>query len=231
MKALLPLDNGQSILPDDVAAATLVFRIMMPAGPAICTLRDGKAVDITADIPAVAHLLRHDLPAKAARKAKGVALGSIDTIVKNSDEAHRDLQMPYLLAPIDLQAVKACGVTFVSSMVERVVEEMIGGDPGKAQESRAELSEQVGGRLDAIVPGSPEAGALKVLLQEKDLWSQYLEVGIGPDAEIFTKAQPMSSVGHGAVLFFSPDDTRVPCGGCEASTDCGRPPESKSRSG
>lgn len=204
IKALFPLDNGQSILPDDVAAATLVFRAMMAAGPAVCTLRDGKAVDITAEIPTVAHLLRHDFPAKAARKAKGVALGSIAKIVKNSDEARRDLQMPYLLTPIDLQAVKACGVTFVSSMVERVVEEMTGGDPGKAEEARAELSERVGGRLDAVVPGSPEAGALKALLQEKDLWSQYLEVGIGPDAEIFTKAQPLSSVGYGATVGLHP---------------------------
>ena len=124
IEPLSPLGSGKAILPADAAAATLIFRLMTGDGPTLNTLRDGMAVDITSDVPTLAHLLRRESPAKEVRKAKGIGLGPIDAIVENSDEAARDRQPPYLLAPIDLQAVKACGVTFVASMTERVVEEL-----------------------------------------------------------------------------------------------------------
>ncbi len=196
--------QGRSVLPTDPETATLVFRAMTSRGPALCTLRGGAAIDITPTFPTLAHLLHSPSPGASLGTADGSALGSIDEIIANSDEAAREASAPYLLAPIDLQAVKACGVTFARSMVERVVEEMTGGDPSKAETARIELSAQVGGRLDEITPGSAEAEALKALLLEKGLWSQYLEVGIGPDAEIFTKAQPLSSVGYGATVGLHP---------------------------
>src|SRR5690606_27366505 len=37
------------------------------------------------------------------------------------------------------------------------------------------------------------------------VWSQYLEVAIGKDAEIFTKTQPMASVGFGAQIGIHPE--------------------------
>ncbi len=201
---MLPLSDTASLLPADRDTGTLVFRVMTAAGPAVCTLRGEAVVDVTADLPTLAHLLRQSDPVRAVASMQGAALGTIEAIAANSDEATREPGKPYLLAPIDLQAVKACGVTFANSLLERVVEEMTGGDPAKADQARAELAEQIGGRLEEIVPGSPEAEALKALLQEKELWSQYLEVGIGPDAEIFTKAQPLSSVGYGATVGLHP---------------------------
>ena len=104
----------------------------------------------------------------------------------------------YLLAPIDLQAVKAAGVTFADSMLERVIEEQAKGDAGRAQAIREKLAPVLGDSLRGLVAGSEQAAKVKALLQDMGLWSQYLEVGIGPDAEIFTKSQPMSAVGTGA---------------------------------
>ena len=96
---------------------------MTNSGPAICTLRDGVVHDITAQVPTLAHLLPCDKPSDVIGTAEGPPLGAIEEIVENSDEAVRDPRAPYLLAPIDIQAVKACGVTFAQSLVERVVEE------------------------------------------------------------------------------------------------------------
>jgi len=191
-------------LPADADRATLVFRVMTTAGPSVCTLRGGEAVDITVEVPTLSHLLRNESPAKAVQKAKGLTLGTIDTIVENSDEVARDLQAPYLPAPLDLQAVKACGVTFVASMIERVVEEMAKGDPSRAGDARAALTAEIGDDLQSIVPGSEAAAKVKAVLQAKSLWSQYLEVGLGADVEIFTKAQPLSSVGYGAAVGLHP---------------------------
>jgi fumarylacetoacetate (FAA) hydrolase family protein len=134
-------------------------------------------------------------------------MGQVDDIVANTNPVKRDPCKPYLLAPIDLQAVKACGVTFVTSMVERVVEEMAKGDPSKAGEARAALEAKIGEDLRGIEPGSAEAARVKAVLVERGLWSQYLEVGLGPDVEIFTKAQPMSSVGHGDQIGLHPSST------------------------
>jgi fumarylacetoacetate (FAA) hydrolase family protein len=115
-------------------------------------------------------------------------------------EDKRDPQRPHLLAPIDLQAIKAAGVTFAISLLERVIEEHARGAPERAAQARAEVESALGSAMEKIKPGSAQAAELKKLLQEKGLWSQYLEVGIGPDAEIFTKAPPMAAVGTGAAI-------------------------------
>src|SRR4029077_3856617 len=122
-------------------------------------------------------------------------------------EDRRDAHKPHLLAPIDLQAIKAAGVTFAISLLERVIEEQARGAPERAAQARAEVESALGGAVEKIKPGSAQAMELKKLLQEKGLWSQYLEVGIGPDAEIFTKAQPLAAVGTGAAIGVLPQST------------------------
>jgi fumarylacetoacetate (FAA) hydrolase family protein len=131
------------------------------------------------------------------RSAEGERIGSVDTALLNTPPGRRDPGKPWLLAPIDLQAIKAAGVTFVLSMIERVIEERARGDMAAAAEIRAVVNRLVGDDLAKLKPGSPEAAHLKQVLIEQGAWSQYLEVGIGPDAEIFTKAQPMAAVGTG----------------------------------
>ena len=123
-------------------------------------------------------------------------MARLSDILKNTPRESRDARKPWLLAPIDLQAVKAAGVTFVVSMLERVIEEQARGEATRANEVRAEITATIGDDLRKLKPGSDQAMALKELLIRKKVWSQYLEVGIGPDAEVFTKAQPMSAVGH-----------------------------------
>lgn len=191
------IDSVINYLPQDYRQATLLARVMGPKGPCICKLHDDELMDVTMQFPTVAHLLRTGQPSQALRSAAGLSLGSIEQIVANSDAAVRDPGKPYLLAPVDLQALKAAGVTFAKSMVERVVEEASQGDPKKAAGVRAELIAAIGTDLSAVVPGSTQAAELKQVLEAKGLWSQYLEVGLGPDAEIFTKAQPLSAVGFG----------------------------------
>jgi fumarylacetoacetate (FAA) hydrolase family protein len=134
-------------------------------------------------------------------------LGSVEDLLRNSDPAERDASRPWLLAPIDLQAIKAAGVTFASSLLERVVEEQAKGNPAAADAVRAALVTQIGVDLSKVKPGSAEAETLRKALTERGLWSQYLEVGIGPDAEIFTKAQPGSAVGYGETIGLHPKST------------------------
>jgi fumarylacetoacetate (FAA) hydrolase family protein len=132
------------------------------------------------------------------------ALGRIDDIVANSVEGHRDPSKPWLLAPSDLHAVKASGVTFIASLLERVIEERARGNPALADGARKEIQAIVGSDLRGIRPGSPEAARVKDVLVAKGMWSQYLEVGIGPDAELFTKCPPMAPVGLGARVGIHP---------------------------
>jgi fumarylacetoacetate (FAA) hydrolase family protein len=120
----------------------------------------------------------------------------VEAVFRNTPRETRNTQEPWLLAPIDLQAIKAAGVTFVVSMLERVIEEQARGEASRAEAVRAEIQSTIGDDLRKLKPGSEQAKALKALLQKKGVWSQYLEVGIGPDAEVFTKAQPMAAVGH-----------------------------------
>ena len=173
-------------------------------GPAIVTLRDGQLIDITsATAPTVSHVLDLPDPAAHIRAAQGTPLGAFDTIAANAPAPDR----LHLLAPCDLQAVKACGVTFARSMVERVIEEKAAGDPARAEAIRPRVGQVIGDSLRNLRAGSPEAAEVKRTLQAEGLWSQYLEVGIGPDAEVFTKCPPMASVGTGAEIGLHPVST------------------------
>jgi fumarylacetoacetate (FAA) hydrolase family protein len=139
-------------------------------------------------------------PAAAVNSAPADRIGALHDILANSVESRRDPTQPWLLAPIDLQAIKAAGVTFAVSLLERLIEEQARGRPETAVAVRADVEAALGGAIDGLVPGSEQAQELKIVLQAKGLWSQYLEVGIGPDAEIFTKAPPMAAVGTGAAI-------------------------------
>jgi fumarylacetoacetate (FAA) hydrolase family protein len=152
-------------------------------------------------------LCEADDPAGAARAVTGPNLGTIDAIMTNTPPETRDPARPWLLAPVDLQALKAAGVTFATSMLERVIEERARGNPAAAVEIRASIGTLIGDDLSKLRAGSPEAMKLKQVLMEKGAWSQYLEVGIGPDAEIFTKSQIMSAVGHGMEAGLNPVST------------------------
>lgn len=171
-------------------------------GPCVVTVRSGVVVDITShDAPTVRDVCELDDPVGYVASAAGEALGSLDALTA---PAVGDLSQTRILAPCDLQAVKACGVTFAGSMVERVIEERAAGDPSAAQVIRQRIGSLIGDSLGNIVPGSAEAIAVKQELIDEGLWSQYLEVGIGPDAEVFSKAQVLSSVGHGAKVGLHP---------------------------
>ena len=181
--------------------AVLLGRAWLPerGGPAVVVVRGDALYDITSrEAPTVRDLLELDAPLQRIAEAPGRCLGSVAAALLNSDEDARDARLPWLLSPIDLQAVKAAGVTFAASLLERVIEEQAKGVPERAAALRGEIVALIGADLAALVPGSEQAMALKRTLMARGLWSQYLEVGIGPDPEIFTKAQPMSSVGYGA---------------------------------
>ena len=184
-----------------------VGRIWTPGakGPSVVTLRDEELVDITCfDAPTVRDICEMDDPAGYVGSARGISLGPLDKI---AGQPVGDLTRAHLLAPCDLHAVKACGVTFAQSMVERVIEEKAGGDPARAEATRDRVSAIIGDSLRNIVAGSDKAAEVKEALIREGMWSQYLEVGIGPDAEVFTKAQPMSAVGPGADIGLHPAST------------------------
>jgi len=193
------LTRVRAALPDDAAGASLAGRAWRPelAGPSVIAIRDGAAVDVSRKFPTMRDLCEAPDPAAALRVANGETIGSVDALLGNTPVEARDPDRPWLLAPLDLQAIKAAGVTFAVSMLERVIEERARGDMNAAGTIRAEVSRIVGDDLQKLKPGSPEAMRLKEILIQQGAWSQYLEVGIGPDAEIFTKAQPMASVGTG----------------------------------
>lgn len=183
---------------------TLLGRAWNPevAGPSVITIRDGRVYDITCTkAPLASDICEMVDPASFVRSADGRELGTLDDVAANGPG---DARKVHLLAPCDLQAVKACGVTFAGSMVERVIEERAAGDPEKAKEIRDRIGARIGGSLSNIIPGSEEAAAVKTALLAEGLWSQYLEVGIGPDAEVFSKAQVLSSVGTGAEIGLHP---------------------------
>ncbi len=176
-------------------------------GPAVVVVRDGNLVDLTSKkIPTMRDLLELEDPAAFVRQAEGETIGTLDDILAASHPAASQNQTR-LLAPCDLQAVKACGVTFASSMIERVIEEQAAGDPQKAAAIRERCGEIIGDSLRDLKAGSEDAKRVKQALIEEGVWSQYLEVGIGPDAEVFTKSQPMSAVGWGAAVGLHPVST------------------------
>ncbi|MFD4324357.1 fumarylacetoacetate hydrolase family protein [Nocardioides sp. NPDC058538] len=184
-------------LPADGAVPTLVGRVWDPeaGGPSVVVVRDGTAYDVSGRFATVRDLCEHIDPAVMLAGVPGEPLATVADLLANTPPEGRDPARPWLLAPVDLQAVKAAGVTFVVSMLERLIEERARGEADAAATVRAEITAAIGGGLDELVPGSPEAQRLKEVLRERGMWSQYLEVGIGPDAEIFTKAQPLSTVG------------------------------------
>lgn len=178
------------------------------AHPLVVAIRDGNVVDITSKTaPTVRDICEMDDPSAYVAAAEGRTLGTLEAIAANSVEGARDASAPYLLSPVDLHAVKASGVTFVVSLLERVIEEQARGDASKADAIRADIASHIGHDLSKLKPGSPEAMAIKAGLIEKGVWSQYLEVGIGPDAEIFSKCQPMGSVGFGSDIGLHPVST------------------------
>jgi fumarylacetoacetate (FAA) hydrolase family protein len=196
-------------LPQDAHQALLIGRLWMPGqGPFVVAVTPEDVLDLSAlattssallELPNAAALVRACLasghPARLANTAQALA---------NSDETQRQSDQPWFMAPCDLQAVKAAGVTFVASMLERVIEEQARGDASRAEAVRQAVVAVIGDNLRSVVPGSPESAKLKEVLLAQGMWSQYLEVGIGPDAEIFTKAQPMSAVGPGALVGIHP---------------------------
>lgn len=188
-------------------AGTFLGRVWLPeeTGPAVITLRNGDVVDITSKTaPTVRDICEMDDPAGYVAQAEGKPIAKLSEL---SALKPGDASGPYLLAPCDLQSVKACGVTFARSMVERVIEEKAGGDPKKAEAIRDRISTAIGNSLRDLKAGSAEAEKAKKILIQEGLWSQYLEVGIGPDAEVFSKAQVLSSVGYKADVGLHPIST------------------------
>ena len=190
----LKMETGmERLFASDVEESLLLGRIMSPEGPSPVLVRKGRLFDLSGQVPTVADLLANlepddDLPI-------GIDLGPIDD---HDWTAQWDGAAPYLLSPIDLQCIKAAGVTFAVSALERVIEERARGDASQANLFRDMIRERIGGELRSVRPGSDEAERLKQLLINEGLWSQYLEVAIGPHAELFTKAPVLSSVGWGA---------------------------------
>ncbi len=180
------------ILPEDGTSGTLVGRINTPAGPSVVAVRKDGVFDLSTTAPTVADLCNAGDPVALAH-SPGKRLGTLEELI------------PSLLAPIDLQAIKAAGVTFAVSLLERLIEEHAKGDLSRAEQVRKELNQIIGADVSTIKPGSPESEALKKTLMARGAWSPYLEVGIGPYAEIFTKAPSISAVGYGAEIGIRPD--------------------------
>jgi len=191
--------SSELSLPADAFAGALAGRVWRPDrdGPSVVAVRADGVFDVSRAVPTMSDLCETENPAAALRAADGEALGALDAILANTPPDDRDPTKPWLLAPIDLQAIKAAGVTFAVSMLERVIEERARGNPAAAAAIRTEISRVIGDDFARLKPGSAQAMRLKQVLIEQGAWSQYLEVGIGPDAEIFSKAQPMSAVGTG----------------------------------
>jgi fumarylacetoacetate (FAA) hydrolase family protein len=189
------------ILPADGLAGCLVGRIWVD-GPHVCVLRNDGVYDLSALAATMSDLIDMPEPAAAVKAHAGTFICSIDTVMNATFDAPGSRYS--LLAPNDLQAVKAAGVTFADSMLERVIEERAKGDPNKAAEIRKDLQNDLGLDISKVKPGSAEAELTKERLSKDGLWSQYLEVGLGPDAEIFTKAQTLSAVGTGALIGIHP---------------------------
>ena len=182
---------------DAFGSGMFVGRVWLPeaGGPAVVVVRDGAVFDITCtQAPTIRDLLEMDDPVAFVRSQAGRPIGDLAALM---DQAGADENSIRLLAPIDLQAIKACGVTFARSMLERVIEERAAGNPEMADRIRHTVGAIIGDSLRNLKAGSEEAAKVKAALIKEGVWSQYLEVGIGPDAEVFSKSQIMSSVGHG----------------------------------
>lgn len=196
----------ENTLPVDGMAATLIGRAWVPgrvAGPSPIVLRSDGVFDLSERFSTLSGLLETQSPLAAVRQTPGTFIASVQALLANTGP-DPDPSRPYLLPPLDLQVIKAAGVTFAASMIERVIEEQAGGDMAKAEAVRTTVQSVIGNNLRSIVPGSEQAMRLKALLIERGMWSQYLEVGIGPDAEIFTKAPILAAVGSGSHIGIHP---------------------------
>jgi fumarylacetoacetate (FAA) hydrolase family protein len=204
----VPLSLEQ-FLPEDgfsgISTPTTTSTPGEGAGPVVIAIREGGIYDISEVAPTMCELLEAPNPAASVKAAHGKRIASIEELVGNSGRERLNPQKPLLLAPCDLQVIKAAGVTFASSLIERVIEEQARGNPARAEAVRKQVVGLIGENLRTVKPGSPQAMKIKQVLIEQGLWSQYLEVGIGPDAEVFTKAPVLSSVGSGADIGIHPD--------------------------
>ena len=186
-------------LPEDADRAVLVGRVWDPraGGPSPVVVRDGVVHDISAIVATVSELADAPDPVALVAEAPPRPLGTVEDVVANARPDTRDPARPWILSPVDLQAVKAAGVTFAASLMERVIEERAGGDAAAASAVREEITRLLGAEVRDVVPGSPAALRLRDAMLAAGTWSPYLEVGLGTDAEIFTKGQPLSTVGTG----------------------------------
>jgi len=210
MTTSIPCADPSAFLPDDGFRGTLVARVWTPgspAGPSVAALRADGVFELSAAFATMSDLLAQADPAAAVQECAGRRVCSLDELLAASCGGEPDPARSVLLAPCDLQVIKAAGVTFASSLLERVIEERAGGDASRALDIRTRVEASIGTSLASLRPGSAQAAALKTLLQQQGLWSQYLEVGIGPDAEIFTKAPVLSAVGSGQAVGVRSDST------------------------
>ena len=198
-------------LPADQCSGTLVGRVWLPGaqgGPAVVVFREDGVWNLSPRFPVMSELLNHEGSLSQIRNMSGLErIGSLQDLLNNTPPEVRDPDQPWLLAPCDLQALKACGVTFVASMLERVIEEQARGDFTKANALREQITTLIGDNLSEVQPGSDAAMQVKAVLLEQGAWSPYLEVGIGKDAQIFTKNQPMSAVGTGVEIGIRPESS------------------------
>ncbi len=199
--------TAENTLPADGMRGTLVGRIWLPGeapGPTPVLLREDGVFDLSQLAPTLSGLFEEPELLQRLRQLDAPRIADTKSLLDNSGD-DLDPTRPYLLAPADLQVIKAAGVTFAASMIERVIEEQAAGDPAKAEAVRGQVHKVLGADLSRIQPGSDAAMQLKRVLIEQGLWSQYLEVGIGPDAEIFTKAPVLAAVGTGAEIGIHPE--------------------------
>ncbi|KAB0268443.1 fumarylacetoacetate hydrolase family protein [Microvirga brassicacearum] len=208
MEALFANERLSTILPEDGVRGALAGRVWRPGiGPSVVSIRDEGVMDISASYSTMSALAALDDPARRLKTAPGDKIGTVEAILANTVPDRRDTAKPWFLAPVDLQVIKAAGVTFAVSMLERVIEERARGDAGAAAAIRAEVNRLVGDDLSRLKPGSREAMDLKAVLVAQGAWSQYLEVGIGPDAEVFTKAPTLSAIGPCMEAGYHPKST------------------------
>lgn len=196
MRYLSSLQDWNDILPEDGFRGALAGRVWRPGiGPSVVAIRKEGVFDLSRTCATMSDLAAAGDPARIVSAAEGERIDDIEAILVNTPPDQRDVSKPWLLPPVDLQVIKAAGVTFAVSMLERVIEERARGDASAAAAIRAEVTRLVGDDLSRLKPGSKEAMDLKAVLVAQGAWSQYLEVGIGPDAEVFTKAPTLSAVG------------------------------------
>ncbi len=202
MKTLLTPEHS---LPEDLEHALLIVKVWMPGkGAVLGKMKRDSVFDLSQIAMTSSELFELDDLVNLVKSCSAPVICNTRDVLANSHHKYKNPNLPYLMAPNDLQAIKAAGVTFVQSMLERVIEEQARGDASKAQSVRRAVTAVIGDNLSKVVPGSASALALKQVLIKEGMWSQYLEVGIGEDAEIFTKSQPMSAVGTGAEIGIHP---------------------------